>query len=208
MKTLIVCCFVIFGSMCQFSQSAAPIDVKTITLTSPYAEDGHGKLKRSEKTTRNCFDLVSEREVACRGRWDVIYGNIRVGDDWDWFFVSGYGGVRTRIVSLGEKEWTDEPKVPFVEPFQILVLGGQRVTSIDSSGTHAAAGVWGADAPHEPAITGAHYVKVQKGFMYAVHVVDDENDFYVLMRVDDVVRGRTATVSWKQVPAPTEWEEQ
>jgi hypothetical protein len=38
--------------------------------------------------------------------------------------------------------------------------------------------------------------------MYVLRVVDDAEDFYVLFRVESVVRGDNCTITWKRVPAP------
>jgi hypothetical protein len=39
-------------------------------------------------------------------------------------------------------------------------------------------------------------------FVGLFSVVDDVNDLYVLMRVDKLGRGKTATISWKWIEAP------
>lgn len=40
------------------------------------------------------------------------------------------------------------------------------------------------------------------GHIYAVHVFDGGEDFYVLLRVESLVRGENCKISWKRVPAP------
>jgi hypothetical protein len=47
------------------------------------------------------------------------------------------------------------------------------------------------------------YTRAVVGHMYAVHVVDRAEDFYVLFRVESLVRGDNCTITWKRVPAPT-----
>jgi hypothetical protein len=47
------------------------------------------------------------------------------------------------------------------------------------------------------------YVKAIAGHMYVIHVVDDENDFYALFRVDQLLRGDSCLVSWKVIDAPS-----
>jgi hypothetical protein len=225
MKLIVLLMIVIATVPVAFAQDSIPAtagNLKTFTLTSPYAEDGHGKLAPSDKAQRNCFDMVIETEVTCGRRWDFLYGNMRVGEDWDWFFVSGDKGVRTKIVSLGKKDWTDLLKVPVVEPYPLLKPGEQRSVMVDASGADGAPGNTvgnlgdasssiadrlpvdtGAPKPGQsslkPTRTSSHYTKVEKGRMYVIRVVDETNDFYVLMRVDDLVRGRTATISWQRV---------
>jgi hypothetical protein len=47
------------------------------------------------------------------------------------------------------------------------------------------------------------YVKAVAGHMYVIHVVDDENDFYALFRVDQLARGDSCVVSWKLIDPPS-----
>ena len=47
------------------------------------------------------------------------------------------------------------------------------------------------------------FTKAVVGHIYAVHVVDGAEDFYVLFRVESLVRGDKCTITWKRVPAPT-----
>lgn len=46
------------------------------------------------------------------------------------------------------------------------------------------------------------FAKAVVGHVYAVHVVDGGEDFYVLFRVEALARGDNCTISWKRVPAP------
>jgi hypothetical protein len=47
------------------------------------------------------------------------------------------------------------------------------------------------------------FIEVKKGHIYAVRVVDPTHDYYVLIRVDDLVRGTEASISFKKVDGPT-----
>jgi hypothetical protein len=38
--------------------------------------------------------------------------------------------------------------------------------------------------------------------VYEIHVVNERDDYYVLLRVDALTRGDNCTVSWKRVPSP------
>jgi hypothetical protein len=209
--------------------STRPFGLSSFTLTGTYAEDGHGQLKMSAKAQRNCFDFVSESEVPCVRRWDLIYGNMRAGDEWDWFFVPASDDVRTRLVSLGKKEWNQIKSLPEIEALPKLKPGEKRVARVDASGADGAPGCPGApgangrngdgtvtstrnDQPpcREPAVnapakkpvtTNELFVKAVKGEMYVLRVMDENFDFYVLLRVDDIVRGRTARISWKKLEA-------
>ncbi len=46
------------------------------------------------------------------------------------------------------------------------------------------------------------FAKAIPGHMYVLRVVDDAEDFYVLFRVESLVRGDNCTITWKRVPAP------
>jgi hypothetical protein len=44
--------------------------------------------------------------------------------------------------------------------------------------------------------------EARKGHMYAIRLVDPENDYYMLMRVDDIVRGTKVTISFRKMDVP------
>ena len=46
------------------------------------------------------------------------------------------------------------------------------------------------------------FVKAVAGHVYVIHVVDDENDFYALFRVEAIERGDRCVVSWKLIAPP------
>ena len=46
------------------------------------------------------------------------------------------------------------------------------------------------------------FTEVIKGHMYFIHVVDGENDHYILLRVDDLVRGSKASISYFHLALP------
>lgn len=45
------------------------------------------------------------------------------------------------------------------------------------------------------------FTEVIKGHMYLIRVVDGGNDHYILMRVDDLIRGERASISYFRFPA-------
>jgi hypothetical protein len=45
-------------------------------------------------------------------------------------------------------------------------------------------------------------VKAALDHIYEIHVVNEKEDYYVLLRVDALTRGDNCTVSWKRVPTP------
>ncbi len=159
------------------------------------------------------------------------YGSLYVGDDLDWFDTASAPEIRTVVRDLGYLEWSDNFTVPVVAPFPKLLPGQHRTVSVDASGADGAdgapglPGADGADAdgvvrprsrpvevvvqprPTKPKHDGKPkvdpvFAKVLLNHMYVVHVVDEVNDFYVLLRVESVERGDSCTVSWRVVPSP------
>ena len=136
--------------------------------------------------------------------WDVNYGSLYVGDEWDWFSSSTAPRARTVIRDLGVFGWGDYFEVPVVEPFPKLKVGQMRSFTVDSSGADA-----GAPAPGKERRTGVPqvdpvYVKALPSHMYVMRVVDDDTDFYVLFRVEKIERGDNCTITWKRIAPPEE----
>ncbi|MCA1621039.1 MAG: hypothetical protein LC795_17380 [Acidobacteria bacterium] len=48
------------------------------------------------------------------------------------------------------------------------------------------------------------FAKAVVGHMYVMRVVDEDDDFYVLFRVESQVRGDNCTITWKRIPPPAE----
>lgn len=157
-------------------------------------------------------------EVPQRGApWDLAYGLLRAGDDFDWFQSAGAGDNRSLIRDLGELKWSDVFTVPVIEPLPKLKPGEQRTITVDSSGADGADGAPGADGDgvvraqptrnsgpkHDgkPRVDPI-FVKAIVGHLYAIHVVHEASDFYALFRVDALTRGDNCTISWRLVPAP------
>ena len=46
------------------------------------------------------------------------------------------------------------------------------------------------------------FVKAVVGHIYAIHVVNDTRDYYVLFRVEALTKGDHCTISWRLAPAP------
>ena len=46
------------------------------------------------------------------------------------------------------------------------------------------------------------FTRAIPGHIYVIRVVDEVEDFYVLFRVESLVRGDNCTITWKRVPAP------
>lgn len=196
---------------------------ETVTLYSP--------LKYNHDQSRAFFDF-QKGQVAKRGApWDLAYGLLRAGDDFDWFQSSGARDNRGIIRDLGELTWTDIFTVPVIEPLPKLKPGEQRTITVDTSGADGADGAngipgspgtdgdGGSTPPKERPLSTSPspqsrpkrdgkpkidpiFVKAVVGHMYAIHVVNDANDFYVLFRVEALTKGDSCTISWRLIPAP------
>ena len=195
-------------------------ELKTVTL--------YGSLQYKDDFSRALFSF---KTGAFGKNWDLYYGGLRVSEEWDWFQVSGLEGARSAFRDLGPLGWDDSFTVPVIEPFPKLKPGERRHVTIDASGADGEDGARGADGedgedgdgavrhknratpepppatPRRPKRDGVPkvdpvFVKAVVGHMYVIRVVDEENDFYVLFRVEALVRGDNCTISWKRIPAP------
>ena len=90
------------------AQNSAP--QQTITLYAPplYTHD----------FSRASVDLLRADYAKTFTYHDVVYGSLRVGDDWDWFESDAARRGRSLIVDLGKHAWTDSFTVPWVEPLK------------------------------------------------------------------------------------------
>lgn len=180
--------------------------LKTAELYSAYLNAQNPPELNEAKVSRNCFDFVKESEVKCgENRWDLVYGNLRTGDDWNWFEVSSSKNVRSKIVNLGKLDWTDSLTIPVIEPYRKLKEGEGRVMTVDTSGKNGNSGnSKAADASEKnEAKTSGGFTKAVLGNVYAARIVDGSEDFYVLFRVD-ALEGDKCVISWKRADAPKE----
>lgn len=123
--------------------------------------------------------------------WELGYGFMRISNE-DWLTVRTGREQRSVMKELGKYNWSDTFNVPVLEPLPRLLEGEQRHITVDSSAdTHAA---W--------ANSTTHFAKAKVGHMYVVHVKDEEADFYVLFRVEQLEQGERCTISWKRIPTP------
>lgn len=148
--------------------------------------------------TRSCFSFkmganklpnsIDPPEVS---DWDLGYGFMRISNE-DWLIVSAGPNKRSVMKELGQHNWSDAFNVPVLEPLPRLLEGEKRHITVDSSAdTHAA---W--------AKSTTHFAKAKVGHMYVMHVKDEEADFYVLFRVEQLEQGEQCTISWKRIPTP------
>jgi hypothetical protein len=214
--------FLLLGLLVGLSVSAHAQGAGTAAAPEPGVQRVtlYGPLARGHDASRALFSF----KTGAYGRgWDLNYGSLYVSEEHDWFQVSTLPGARTAFRDLGAFDWADSFKVPVVEPFPKLKEGEQRTVKIDASGADGEDGAPGADAadwdgvvrpkprpvppPRRPKNDGVPkvdpvFVKAQVGHMYVIRVVDGDEDFYVLFRVESLVRGDNCTITWKRVPAP------
>lgn len=198
-------------------------DMQEVKLFSAYRYNADGK--------ETFFSFEAGAIVPQDQRWDLVYGALYVGDDFDWFQVSVGRENRSIIKDLGANNWTDSFTVPVVEPFPKLKDGERRNISIDASGADGAPGERGRKAapatnggdpqskrtvedvvvpenaqpkapPHREPKVDSIFVKAIIGHMYVIHVVDKKRDFYALFRVEALERGDNCTITWKLIPSP------
>jgi hypothetical protein len=121
-----------------------------------------------------------------RNYYSVLYGNISMNHDSDWFSVSSGGDEPSRIKDLGELRWSDAFYTPFLPANPRLYSGirdPRRGESYESSS--------------EERVT-----KVVVGHLYVVHIKNEVSDFYAMFRVDSLQPSDHCTISWKVVSSP------
>lgn len=204
-------CILFVLSFSVFSQSDSG-NLKTAELFSPMNADGtHNNISAG----KSCFSFIGDSiggGTFC-GKSDIYYGGFRLGDDWDIFQILGVGS-RNKIRNLGAINWTDNFKIPIVEPYPKLEEGEQRNIVVDTSGKDGKPGknadgtyTLTEDTKKAEEKLKSRYQPLEKAIlrnMYVVRVVDETNDFYVLFRVDELERGKRCKISWKKIDAPEE----
>jgi len=235
------------------AESSAPASAQTVSAETSSETSSvtlYAPLKYNHDQTRAVFDFQAGARPARRwGRWDVGYGFLYAGNEFDWLQSSSALGHRSVIRDLGKLDWTNNFTVPEVEPLAKLKPGEQRRIGVDTSGADGEDGADGLDrtprvnaedadgvvlsrpqvnadglvrsrAEHETSVPVVRsrrpsppkhdgkpkvdplFVKAIPGHMYVIHVVDDNNDFYALFRVEALESGDNCTISWKRISAP------
>jgi hypothetical protein len=118
----------------------------------------------------------------------LYYGSMSMNGDSDWFSVSGGGPRLTRIKDLGAKQWTEVEATPFVP-----------VTPHSSDGIRAPR----RDQSYEESSEG-RVTKIVLGHLYVIHFKNEQEDFYVMLRVDELVPSDRCRISWRVVPPADE----
>jgi len=127
--------------------------------------------------------------------WDLAYGFLSISEQ-DWFTL--HCAARSVIQDLGERNWDNPGAVPVLEPLPPFDKGKPRNITIDSS----------ADTHKQWAAATHNMAKIIEGHMYALHVENESEDFYVLLRVNALEQHTRCTISWEIVPTPQAAETQ
>jgi len=190
------------GSLLAFALStvcgvALAQPVRTVTLVPPV-----NPVTKKYSEGKSCFNfkLGLLKETLPKGirkdaEWDLSYGFMSINYE-DWFIL--HYASRSVIQDLGERDWDHPGVVPVLEPLPPFSKDKPREVTIDASAdTHAK---W-ARATHNMA-------KIVQGHMYALHVKNDIDDFYVMLLVDQLEQQKRCAISWRLVPAPAAQDEE
>ncbi|HKQ03758.1 MAG TPA: hypothetical protein VJ464_01400 [Blastocatellia bacterium] len=143
--------------------------------------------------TRACYSFkLGSNKPPHSTDWDLGYGFASISNE-DWLMVgTTTPDQRSVMKELGEYRWGEYFNIPALEPLPMLKEGERREITVDSS----------ADTHEQWAKTTSHFVKAKAGYMYLVHVKDNNVDFYVLFRVEEIEQGDHCRISWQHIPAP------
>jgi hypothetical protein len=179
-----------------FSLSSLTAFAQTVTLKPPLDpvtkkyNEGHScyNFKRGEIKEA----VLKETRT---NEWDLGYGFMAIGDQ-DWFTLHASSENRSVIEDLGEIDWDGPVTVPVLTPLPELPKGKQREITVDSS----------ADTHANWAKTIKIFAKVVLWHVYAIHIKNETDDFYVLFRVIDFEQQKQCTITWRRVLPPAEPE--
>lgn len=171
-----------------FQQEAHSADPQKVTLYPPFNE-----ATGMHDETRACFSFkFGKRKAPDSIDWDIGYGFMQISNE-DWLMVGTIGTDKRSVMKeLGAYKWSDSFETWALEPLPALKPGEQRQVTVDSS----------ADTHEEWAKSTSHFAKATTGHMYLIHVKDDQADFYVLFRIEELEQQDHCTISWKRIPTP------
>ena len=177
------------GALLAFLAWVNGQEIEALNQVTLYSRTGQGNLNQSSVN----FETGARGSgITNPGAFDLIYGNLRVNDDNNWFEVSD---PRSRIVDLGKQKWEHFKEAPSLpkskHPQKPLPLSG-NVKEVDASG-----GVKDV-SPYQ------QFVRAKLDHMYLMKVVRDGKKTYVLFRVDALTKQENCNVSWRKVQPPPE----
>jgi len=116
----------------------------------------------------------------------LVYGNISINRDTDWFALSTGGDDSSRIKDLGEMQWADVSDAPFL-PANPRSSRGFRLPGKGMSFEQSSDG---------------QITRAVAGHMYVVHIRNNGAEFYAMFRVDSLVPSDHCTISWRVMRSP------
>ncbi|HMO80671.1 MAG TPA: hypothetical protein PKD24_07760 [Pyrinomonadaceae bacterium] len=214
----------VIGLLNVWAQKVAEDNVHTFKLAAVF---DHSTEPPTSQYGRNvaCVDLVT-LTMRCRMANGIIYGE-RYGVNWDILQVVG---PQTRMIEIGKFELDDVFEIPHIEPWARLNPGELRSLHFNASGSDGEHGLngdgskqelprreGGANKPVKYQVSSRIVrpdgtvldddykpsVQINRGYVYAVRVFDQENDQYLLLRIDELERGKRAIISIKRVEGPS-----
>ena len=185
-KTLFVIAFVM-STFCSPQAHGQKADAKAAPQT--FTLFSRAKYKNQDYG-RSAFNFQhgvrSEGENwSLRFNGDLLYGSISIGDDSDWFSVTGGEGT-SRIKDLGQLEWSDIYYTPPL-PADPRVTSGIKFPAPGESFESSSDG---------------QVAKVVADHIYLVHIKNRESNLYAMFRVDALEPSDNCTISWKMVQSP------
>lgn len=171
-----------------------------ITLQNRRRTANHDNFKEATVDFRpRLYDVVRGPS----NEWDLLYGSVNFNGDRDWFLVPSGRRGRSRIRDLGNMDWSDDiavPVLPILPCRTNELCGGFRIPP-SSSGKKIQ------DEDVNP-----HIAKPMVGHMYLVHTHRIRprsrgfntllEDFYTLVRVEELKPNESCTITWKIIPSP------
>ena len=120
-----------------------------------------------------------------RNNYELLYGNLNLDGDSDWFSVTMVTDDRSRIKDLGALTWEEVVKLPLIPlsagtSHQPIRFPRETETLEESSQ--------------------GRVTRVAEGHVYLVRSKDRDSDFYTVFRVEKLLPSDQVTISWRNVP--------
>jgi hypothetical protein len=125
-----------------------------------------------------------------RNHWNISYGSLRMNKDMDFFQVRFGNPDCSRIIDLGENNWSEINEKEILEENQFSEKPQPCPAGIMSPSIESGLSITDVNV---------HLAKALQGHMYLVHNLAADANMYSLFRVDELVPGDTCTISWKVI---------
>lgn len=178
-----VAIIILLGAVCLLASTP------TVTLYPPM-----DSVTKKYDEGKSCFSFkrgLLKEITKSDFEWDLGYGFLSVGEE-EWFTLHFGRENRSVIKDMGEFDWDKPITIPALEPRPVIEKGSEKPITIDASAdTHKA---WAAPTNN--------MAKVALHHMYALHLKDATDDFYVLFRVEELEPHKHCTISWRRADVP------